>query len=71
MRTCSTCRYWWRSPNGNRSPGNGECRHDTPVADMETAVAFWPLTDGKSWCGQHEPSDPLGFPTPNLREVKS
>ena len=60
--TCATCRFW---AIGSRNPGEpetGECQRYAPRPWLEDApvgdrAAWWPITYGPNWCGEHQPRE--------------
>lgn len=55
---CDRCRFWvlWHE-RAEPDHQEGECRRraPSPVTLLHgDAVADWPLTLAKSWCGEHE-----------------
>lgn len=46
--TCKDCKYW--NPSDHVSMP-GECRHESPIADVEHNSCMWPPTGHDMWCG--------------------
>lgn len=47
---CINCMYWQGNPEGPE----GNCHRRAPLPHHHSQSAFWPITVGSDWCGEHQ-----------------